>query len=117
MSDPTTHPGCDGERAANGVHRAQFCIFCLRKVADDLELEVERLKVDRLKTALRDERPAAVAFARDVARRMSVQTGERNQAAADALYLFAVALERGDHLDHEDDSAGAMKCASVEAVR
>lgn len=46
LDDPTCHPGCEGERRGN-VHRAQFCIFCLRAIGD-----AATLRVDTLETAL-----------------------------------------------------------------
>lgn len=52
------------------------------------------------------ERQRAAAFVRDCARRISVQTGERNVGGCDALYLVARALETGEHWDTLSPSTG-----------
>lgn len=42
--DSTCHPGCEDERGADGCHRAQFCVFCLRKIGDDAQLRLAELE-------------------------------------------------------------------------
>ena len=59
--DPTTHPGCESQRGRDGVHRNQFCIFCLRKRGDDALGRVDEL--ESVLRAIRDHeqsRPAEV---------------------------------------------------------
>lgn len=42
--DPTCHPGCENERGADGHHRSQFCVFCLRAIGDKAQLRVAKLE-------------------------------------------------------------------------
>ena len=52
------------------------------------------------------ERSTIVAFARDFARRMSVQSGERSVGAAEAVYILADAVEKGVHLATDEKGEG-----------
>ncbi len=61
--DPTSHPGCERERGADGHHRAEFCIFCLRARGDRAEGKLASLRVKLFKL---DERVMLAEDARDL---------------------------------------------------
>lgn len=64
-----------------------------------------RERIAKRGRAKKDERALVVEYIRDIAKRLSVQTGERAVGAADAAYLIASSVECGDHLLTDDEAS------------